>query len=258
MSRNWSCTLNFKAWLALCTAFLVACAPTKDPFGMALREGRVTSLDVPESLSVDLSILPSRKGSTPFSARLYVRPHRQYRLDAIGFSSIAASYLWTGSTGSPQAGGHWILLLNEKRESWEGEGDSLNLESAALRIPDVHVVLGFLWGETLPGFHNRDDSVLAWSGDTLRWSSHGIHWVARFDASTGNCLQVSTSDGSLEFKYAKHQRFDASVLPGEVEVFVNGESMLLLHINRVETHPAWKRDPFALTVPASYKRLHPE
>lgn len=250
MSRDWSRTLNFKVWLALCATFLIACAPTKDPFGMVLREGRVPSLVVPESLSVDLSILPSRKGSTPFSARLYARPHQQYRLDAIGFTSVVASYLWSG--------GHWTLLLNEKRESWEGEGDSLSLESAGLHIPDVHAVLGFLWGEVLPGFHNRNDGLLAWSGDTLRWSSHGTHWAARFDSSTGNCLQVSTSDGSLAFEYTKHQRFGAQVLPGEVEVFVNGESTLLLHINRVEAHPAWKRDPFALTVPASYKRLHKE
>lgn len=238
-------------WGAL--LLLVACAPTKDPFGMALRAGHAPSVAIPESLSVELAVLPSQKGATPFSAKLYARPHQQYRLDAFGFaSSIVASYLWTDSTGSPQAGGHWTLLLNDKREVWEGEGDSLNLKSAALRIPDVHAVLGFLWGEPLPGFRNRDDSALAWSRDTLRWSSHGVNWAARFEASTGNCVEVLAQDGSLAFRYAKHQRYGSRILPGEVEVFVNGESMLLLRVTRVEEHPEWKKDPFALKVPDNY------
>ncbi len=238
----------FLSPLLLFTAlpFLFSCAATvRDPFGLALRQGAVPVFAPPESLRVDLDLVPRQKGAPPFSARLYAQPNHRYRLDAFGFSfSVAASYLL--------AENHWTLLLNEKREAWEGEGHSLNLAAAGLHVPDMNAMLGFLWGNPLPGFQNRDDTALIWIGDTLHWSSGGIGWQALFDSRTGTCLEAHSS--SIAFKYGHYRRFENRVTPGEVEVFTNGKPLLLLRVRAIDDHPVWKRDPFVLTIPEGYSR----
>ena len=233
----------------LLTVFLISCAPPiRDPFGTALRQGRVPSSVAPESLSADLGITPRQKGLSPFAARLYARPYHQYRVDAMGLVSTVASYVW--------AGDHWTLLLNEKREVWTGAGDTLDVEGLPLRLPGVNAVLGFLWGDPLPGFRNRDADTLAWSGDTLQWKVHGTRWQAIFDPVSGACLEARSSE--LALRYSGQRRYGSHVLPGEVEVFADGKSLLLMDINKVEEHPGWKKNPFELSVPASYERRSPE
>ena len=216
---------------------LISCAPTRDPFGLALRQGHTPVVAAPESLTVDLDIHINQKGAPPFSVRLYAQPYRRYRIDIFGFASqVVASYLWTD--------GHWKLSLNQRGQRWEGQGDSLSLdvEGVSLHLPDIHGVLGFLWGEPLPGFRNRDDSVLAWSGDTLRWSFHGARAEARFDPSNGTCIETQLE--TLQLRYGPVHRFGSRVIPEEVEVFVDGESRLTLKVKKVQDHPIWKKNPF--------------
>jgi hypothetical protein len=223
---------------------LISCAPTRDPFGLALLKGRTPSPAAPESLRVDVGIALSQKGALPFSARLYAEPYRRYRLDAFGFPSrIAASYLWIE--------GRWTLQLYAKREIFQGRGDSVSLDvdGLSLHLPDVHALLGPLWGDPLPGFRNRDSGTLARSGDTLRWSSRGINWLARFDSLTGLCLETHSS--TLKFRYSHHQRQGARIVPRDIEVFLNGESVMELQVNQIDEHPVWKKDPF--TLPGSGK-----
>jgi hypothetical protein len=225
---------------------LTACAPTRYPLGLALRQGRLPPVSVPDSLRVDLEILPlATPGAFPVSARLYAQPHRRYRLEVFGFASvIAASYLWQE--------GHWILLLHQKHAAFYGQGDSLIIEGQEIRIPDVHALLGFLWGEPLPNFLDRDGEALDWRGDTLRWSAHGIAWWARFDPASGACLEAHSP--SLGLKYGALRSFSKRALPEEVRVVKDGHAMLALRVRQVEDFPAWKMNPFVLKVPSGYMR----
>jgi hypothetical protein len=225
---------------------VISCAPTlRDPFGLALHQGQVLTSTLPESLTVDLGVSLDRKGMPPFSARLYARPNHQYRLDAFGFSSqTEASYFWSE--------GHWTLLMNERREVWEGLGDTLDLEEMGLRLPSVNIIFGFLWGEPLPGFRSRDSGDQVWSDDTLHWKFHGTPWEARFDTIRGICLEARSP--SLTLQYRRYRHYGNRILPEEVEVFTVGEPALSLRINRVEDLPGWKKDPFSFRIPTGYKR----
>ncbi len=239
-----------KGVLSVLAMLLVSCAPSiRDPFGTALRQGVVPASSAPESLTVDLGVSLQRKGVPPFSARLYAQPYRRYRLDAFGFASqVEASYLWKD--------GRWTLLLNENREAREGSGDTLEMRDAGLKLPSVHALFGFLWGDPLPGFRDRDSGTMAWSGNTLRWKFQGVAWEAFFDSARGVFLEARSA--SLTLRYGRYRRVGNRVLPGEVEASSPGEPPLLLKVERVEDFPAWKRDPFALKIPEGYDRQSPD
>ncbi len=227
----------------LISSFLLACAPTRDPLGLSLLRGRVPDFLPPDSLRADLEIVPrAPPGAPSVSARLYARPHRSYRLEIFGLIGVAASYLWEN--------GRWVLLLHQRREVVFGDGDSLELEGQALRLPDVQALLGFIWGEPLPGLWRREGDV-ALSGDTLRWNFHGEKWWARFDAH-GACQEAVSP--SLRLGYEKPRRFGARVIPDAVEAWTDGHPVLRLRLRGVEDNPAWKKDPFALPVPPDYVR----
>jgi hypothetical protein len=231
-------------------AFLgVSCAPLKDPWGLAVLEGRVPdAVAAPDSLQADLGIHPQEAGMLPFSARLYARPRHVYRLDAFGFpTAVVASYVWNE--------GRWMLVRHDKRQVWEGEGTQLRIEDLPLRLPDVHAVLGFLWGEPLPGFAARDS--LSYSGvpapeGVVRWNFQGEAWEARFDPRTGLCREARSA--SLTLRYARYQRMGARVLPGAVEVLVDGVPIMNLRLRGLDEAPKWKKNPFALSPPAAYER----
>lgn len=225
---------------------LLSCAPTRYPPGLALRRaGAPPIVAAPKTLRADLVLIPRLKGAPSLSTRLNAEPNRRYRFDVTGFSSqILASCLWADK--------RWTLLLHERREAWEGAGDSIDLGNIGLRIPDIHAALGFLWGEPLPGFQEREDTALNWSADTLRWTTRGVRWQARFDSTTGICREARSP--ALLIRYGNYRRFENRVAPAEVELFVNGESVLLLKVKQIEDSPVWKRDPFVLTVPPGYFR----
>ena len=113
--------------LCACGLLLMACAPTRDPYGLALRQNpeQVPSA-VPDSLRADLGITPRKKGAPSFGARFYARPHQQYRMDALGLTSIAASFLWDR--------GQWALVLHDKREVWTGKGDTLDVKDMPVMV----------------------------------------------------------------------------------------------------------------------------
>jgi hypothetical protein len=180
---------------------------------------------------------------------LYAKPYQQYRLDAYGFSSeVAASYLWSK--------GRWHLLLNDRREVWEGQGDSLNVQEMGLRLPNVNALFGFLWGDPLPGFRHRDAGSMAWSGDTLRWKFQGTPWEARFDSIRGVCLEASSS--SLTLRYRRYRYYGSHILPREVEASEPGQPALLLKVDEIEELPLWKKDPFAMKTPEGYEHRSQE
>lgn len=226
----------------------VACAPPlKDSFGLALRRGETpVQPPVPDSLQVDLEVLPQAPGLAPFSARLYAEPLHRYRLDVFGFPSmLAASWLW-------ERGG-WTLVRHDRREVSHGTGAGLDLEGLPLRVPDLNAVLGFLWGAPLPGFQEAGVfSGTGNGGETLRWLHGGEEWTARFEPITGVCREAASPN--LMLRYARHRARGNLVVAERTEIFVDGKLELILQVRSWTRAPSWKRDPFSLKIPESYEQ----
>lgn len=233
-----------------------SCAPAiKDPWGLGVSRGETPArLLGPDSLQADLGITPRTSGAMPFSVRFYAdlgdsgRFHadsaRRYRIDVFGFPSlIAASWLWKENA--------WILVRHDQRSIRRGTGAVLAQPGMPLNLPDVHAVLGFLWGAPLPGFPGTDSLTLSQTGGVVRWTYRGEPWEARFDTTTGLCREVSSS--SINIRYRQQRLRGGFVVPDEAEIFLEGKSLLTLRVREWAGSPRWKKDPFELIVPAGYQ-----
>ncbi len=226
---------------------LCACAPLRDPAGLALEQGRPAA-PLPKALRADLEIGVLQPPGGDFTARLYAEPHRRYRLDAYAFPGVvAASFLWDQ--------GHWTLLLPSRHLAVQGTGDTLRLGDGR-SLPDLPAALGFLWGEPLPDYSPRSQPAPAWSGDTLRWTADGTAWLARFDLHTGACREVISPQYHLS--YGPLRRRGARVLPAQVEIAVDGAPAWVVRVRGLEEVSVWAKDPFALPIPPGYTRRGPE
>jgi hypothetical protein len=235
---------------ALIAAGLSGCAAPRDPWGLDVIRGRAPApISPPDSLQAEIAVSPGEPGSPPFTARLYARPEKHgapvpparpaYRLDAFGFSAApVASYRWRD--------GAWLLVRHDEKRFWEGRGNGLEVEGASLSLPDVHAVLGFVWGNLLPGFPGE-----AFAADTLvRWRYQGEPWEAAFDPVTGVCREARSP--SLRIRYAIYKLRDGRALPEQAEIFVGGELAAVLRLRSLVRNPAWKKEPFQLNIPPAY------
>lgn len=240
-------TASMRVALAGAALCLLACAPLKDPWGLAVRRG-LTSVQAPaepDSLQADLAVTPREAGLVPFSVRAYAKPGRAYRIDVIGFPSwIVASYLWVD--------GRWTWVSHDKKQVRTGEGNQFELEDSPVRLPNVHAALGFLWGRMLPGFAERDTLLAPGPEGEIRWIHEGETWEARLDPATGLCREARSE--SLTLRYGAYRRQGGRILPAEAEILVDGASLLFLQVRDRTQAPKWKKNPFLLVPPSSYER----
>src|SRR5690606_26883875 len=98
-------------------------------------------------------------------------PGHRYRLDIFGlFTPVVASWAW-------QADG-WRLVRHDTRTVITGTGTSfisLAASGRPLVIPDVHAMLGFLWGQPLPGFTSALVDTSPGRG-VVAWTQGGTPW----------------------------------------------------------------------------------
>ncbi len=239
------------------TMLLVACAPLKDPWGLAVRRGLTAPSSpyggetaflpprAPDSLQADVGISPREPGMLPFSARLYAKPNHAYRIDAFGFPSlIAASYLWID--------GRWIWIRHDKKQVMQGVGNEFEMEDSPIRLPDVHAALGFLWGRALPGFTERDGLLAPGPAGEVRWVYRGETWEALIDPATGLTREVRSA--SLSMKYSHYERRGGRIVPGQAEIFMEGVSVMVLRLRELDQAPSWRKNPFLLSAPAGYSK----
>lgn len=229
---------------ALILALLTACAPPlRDPWGMTLARGGDPGAPPPppERMRVDLEIVPRVRGAGVVTARAYLEPGRRARLDFTGFTgTIAATWHWED--------GVWILIRHDDRSVRRGLGSVLVIEDTGVRLPDVHAVLGVLWGRTLPGYPGGTGA-----GDTIRWTHGGEAWEAVLDARTG--LASAARAASLELRYGEYAARGGRAVPSEFTIFPDGAPALRVRVTGWDDAPAWPRDPFVLRVPGGYGEL---
>lgn len=210
-------------------------------------------------LRADMGIqLPNSKGPSSLSGRIYASAdsagESRFRVDIFGFpSQIAASWFYREQ--------HWTLLLHLKREIWEGEGGNLSIPELgrgdeALQLPDARELFGFLFGQPLVGFMDRDSLTPFWKSDTLQWSHQGIPWAARFDTTLGNCLEVFSS--RLRIRYGHPKMMGNRVVPMQVAVEVEGRPTLSIQVSGLEEVKVWKTNPFVFSIPRTYQHRDQE
>ena len=206
-------------------------------------------------MRADLEIqLRNFKGLSSLSGRIYASADSagefRFRLDIFGFpGQVAASWFYQEH--------HWTLLLHVKREVWEGEGGTFSIPETgqgeeALQLPEAQGLFGFLLGQPLAGFPDRDSLPPAWNGDTLHWSRHGTPWAARFDTTLGICREVFSP--ILRIKYGHPQSKGNRIVPKQVEVEVEGRPTLSIQVNGWEEVRVWKTNPFVFSIPKGYQR----
>lgn len=249
-------TAVFRAALAgaaLSVALLVAgcAAPLRDPWGLAVSGGRApASVPLPRAVQADLGVTAHEQGALTLSARLYAEPLERYRLDIFGlFTPVAASWAWGGAGRE----GTWTLVRHDTREVVTGTGVSFVPPVSGgtpPAVPDVHALLGFLWGRPLPGFPGEEGVLVAADSGRVSWVHAGVPWRARFDPATGLCLEAWSPDMTL--KYERHARHDGRVIPGRLQVWVSGARVLTLDVRGRTEAPVWSKDPFLLVVPRGY------
>jgi hypothetical protein len=228
---------------------------------LALLHGREPDPVRNHSLRADLGILIlNPKGAPPLSGRLFASADSsgnvRFRLDIFGFPSLLAASWF-------QSANQWTLMLPQRREVWEGKGESMTLsglgpESGDLTLPAAEGLFGFLFGHPLIGFDGRDSVAPTWSGDTLRWIHRGVGWAATYDTAHGICRQVFSP--TLRVRYGRYRRQGNRAVPREVEIEMDGRPALSLRVNGLEDVTVWKRDPFAFSIPEGYQvhRRDPE
>lgn len=114
--------------------------------GQALIQGETPVFPpAPDSLRCELELTAfggGRKSSV--SAAFSAKPAWAYKLDLFGLPGmVAGSFLWTPSK--------WNLVIFDREEYGEGEGEHVEIGNLGLQEVSVHDVFSFLWGDFFPG-----------------------------------------------------------------------------------------------------------
>lgn len=226
-------------------------APLRDPWGQAVSRGEAPGAKpLPRAVQAELGVTAHEEGALTLSARLYAEPGQRYRLDVFGlFAPVAASWLWKGEGRE----GSWMLVRHDTREVVTGTGVSFvaPVSGGGRVIPDVHALLGFLWGRPLPGFDG--DAATVDDSGRVAWAHAGEPWHGRFERATGLCREAWSPRMTL--RYDRHARHGDRVVPGRLQVLVDGVRVLTLEVRGHTESPVWIKDPFVLKVPPGYDSI---
>ena len=176
--------------LGIAALLLAGCASSpKFRPGEAILKGETPVFPpAPDSLRCELELTAFAGGrKSSVSAAFSAKPVLAYKLDLFGLPGmVAGSFLWTrGSPGEPEK---WTLVLFDREEYGEGEGEHVEIGNLGLREISVHDVFSFLWGDFFPG-----DS----SGSMARGFSELLNGGRDFPAGSGT-LDAHRIDQDLD------------------------------------------------------------
>jgi hypothetical protein len=141
----------------------------------------------------------------------------------------------------------------------------------------VHDLFSWLWGDFFPG-----DSALG--GLPAGWTPTGTapaapapaapaagpgsftyrglegDWRVEFDPKTGLPAAATRADSAFRIEFMAWRAGAGATspdrpVPRHVRFYRDGEPVLEIKVSTVEDDPAWKRDPFVLRIPKSFRRV---
>lgn len=196
--------------------------------GQALIRGETPVFPpAPDSLRCELELTAfggGRKSSV--SAAFSAKPASAYKLDLFGLPGmVAGSFLWTPS--------RWNLVLFDREEYGEGEGEHVEIGNLGLQEVSVHDVFSFLWGDFFPGAARSGDTAggasdasgdsaisqiggrlstgvpegTAGIGDgVFRYPGRDAHWRIAIDPKTGLVREAAREDSAFRIEYGDYKR----------------------------------------------------
>lgn len=222
--REISCGIAAALLLAGCAA-----AP-RFHAGQALIQGETPVFPpAPDSLRSELELTAfggGRKSSV--SAAFSAKPGLAYKLDLFGLPGmVAGSFLWTPSK--------WNLVLFDREEYGEGEGQHVEIGNLGLQEVSVHDVFSFLWGDFFPGAIRggtapmesaKDtasdpaigatkggrvptgvpDGLTAMGDGVFRYQGREERWRVSLDPKTGLVREAAREDSAFRIEYDEYKR----------------------------------------------------
>jgi hypothetical protein len=272
--------------LGIAAALLLAGCASAPRFqaGQALIKGETPVFPpAPDSLRCELELTAfggGRKSSV--SAAFSAKPALSYKLDLFGLPGmVAGSFLWAPSK--------WTLVLFDREEYGEGAGEHVEIGNLGLKEISVHDVFSFLWGDFFPGAIRSGDSAsgsatgsatggrvsagvpegMTGSGDgVFRYPGREARWRITLDPKTGLVREAAREDSAFRIEYGDYKRgptggaqaASASAeggrpVPRRVKLYRYREQVLEIRVKGLEDNPHWRRDPFFIKVPKSFRRV---
>jgi hypothetical protein len=184
-----------------------ASAPRFRP-GEAILKGETPMFPpAPDSLRCELELTAFADGrKSSVSAAFSAKPVSAYKLDLFGLPGmVAGSFLWTrGSQGEPAK---WTLVLFDREEYGEGEGEHVEIGNLGLREISVHDVFSFLWGDFFPGDSPTTFGIpegfapVAGSAGVFTYPGRDALWRVSLDAKTGAVREAARADSAFRITY---------------------------------------------------------
>jgi len=264
---------------------LAGCASApKFHAGEALLKGETPVFPPPpDSLRCELDLTAFSGGhKSSVSAAFSAKPSLSYKLDLFGLPGmVAGGFLWTPA--------RWTLVLFDREEFDEGEGEHVEIGNLGLKEISVHDVFSFLWGDFFPGDgpaagapeglartadpHAADEASakLATSDKSAASPNAASHvfaypgrdarWRVTLDAKTGLVREAVREDSAFRIGYDDYRRGNGAALDGgrpvprRVRLYRFREEVLEIKVKSLEDNPHWRRDPFFIKVPKGFRRV---
>jgi hypothetical protein len=257
-----------KGRILLLAALLAGCASApRYPAGRALLEGVTPEFPKPpDSLRAELELTAFAGGrKSSLSAAFSAKPRAAYKLDLFGLPGmVAGGFLW-----NPDG---WDLVLFDRGEYVEGDGEHVEIGNLGLREIPVHDVFSWLWGDYFPGDSARAGLPEGWAraaDGSFGYRAGGMAWRVDLDPKTGLPRSAARADSAFRIEFDGWRMSKGSGakgpqpkgLAGErptprmVRFYRYREPLLEIKVKSLEDDPHWRRNPFAIKIPNGFRRL---
>ncbi|MEO7955853.1 MAG: hypothetical protein ABIW76_04110 [Fibrobacteria bacterium] len=218
----------------------------------------------PDSLRCELELTAFADGrKSSVSAAFSAKPDMAYKLDLFGLPGmVAGSFLWTKAK--------WTLVLFDREEFSEGEGEHVEIGNLGLRKISVHDVFSFLWGDFFPGDAQPGnvtpagmilDAADATSSSAKAFAYPGRErrWRVALEAKTGLVREAVREDSAIRIRYEDYgngngKSLNGRPIPRRVKLYRYREQVLEIKVKTLEDNPHWRRDPFFIKVPKAFRK----
>ncbi len=245
--------------LALVALMLWHCSPppTVFPEGRRLLEGeRPAPPPRPDSLSAELSLtFHEGGGRNTVSATLSALPYDKYKLDFFGlFGVLLAGFYFEDSS--------WTLAIYEDGVFMRREGNHIALPQLGVEPLSVHLFFSYLWGHFLPigewedGVDYSPPTPTSISGAPIvRVEYGGEEWRVEWNARTGTVAAYVQETRNFRMEFENYRTLRGRPIPRRASLWREGKKVLDIEVKDVRYNPKWKRTPFFLKIPDSFREV---
>ena len=246
--------------MLLAAALLAGCASApRYPAGRALVDGVTPKFPTPpQSLRAELELTAfggGRKSSV--NAVFSCAPLSAYKLDLFGLPGmVAGGFLWKQDK--------WDLVIFDREEYVEGEGEHVEIGNLGLREISVHDMFSWMWGDYFPGDSARETGPPPGWGrgadGRIGYRAREAFWQVELDPKTGLPCAAERADSAFRIEFSAWRAGAGAAakerpVPRKVRLYRYREPVLEIKVKSVEDDPNWRREPFSIKIPKGFRRV---